>query len=65
MAKAVEEKREAWKMIECITDRGEQPPNNLKAPVWPEEEGSQEGGGQSTEEYGGRTVPKAKMVATK
>ena len=30
----------------------------LKAPVWPEEEGSQEGGGQSTEEYGGRTVPK-------
>ena len=30
----------------------------LKAPVWPEEEGSQEGGGQSTEEFGGRTVPK-------
>ena len=30
----------------------------LKAPAWPEEEGSQEGGGQSTEEYGGRTVPK-------
>ena len=30
-----------------------------KAPVWPEEGGSQEGGGQSTEEYGGRTLPKA------
>ena len=33
--------------------------NQLKSPVWPEEEGNQEGGGQSTEEYGGRTVPKA------
>ena len=33
--------------------------HQLKSPVWPEEEGSQEGGGQSTEEYGGRTVPKA------
>ena len=32
---------------------------NTEKPVWPEEEGSQEGGGQSTEEYGGRTVPKA------
>ena len=31
----------------------------LKAPVWPEDEGSQESGGQGTEEYGGRTVPKA------
>ena len=31
--------------------------HQLKAPAWPEEEGSQEGGGQSTEEYGGRTVP--------
>ena len=30
VAKAVEEKREAWKMIECIKDRGEQPPNSLK-----------------------------------
>ena len=29
------------------------------APVWPEEEGSQEVCGQNTEEYGGRTVPKA------
>ena len=34
-------------MIECIK------------PVWTEEERSQEGGGQSSEEYGGRTVPKA------
>ena len=33
--------------------------HRLKAPVWPEEEGCQESGGQSTEEYGGRTVPKA------
>ena len=24
------ENREAWKMIECIKDRGEQPPNSLK-----------------------------------
>ena len=32
--------------------------HRLKAHVWPEEEGSQEGGGQSTEEYGGITVPK-------
>ena len=31
----------------------------LKAPVWPEEDGSQEGGGQRTKEYGGRTAPKA------
>ena len=30
MAKAVGEKREAWKMIECIKDRGEQPPTSLK-----------------------------------
>ena len=33
--------------------------NRPKAPVWPEEEGSQEGGRQSTNEYGGITVPKA------
>ena len=33
--------------------------HQLKAPVWPEEEGSQEGGGQSTEEYGGITGQKA------
>ena len=30
VAKAVGEKREAWKMIECIRDRGEQPPTSLK-----------------------------------
>ena len=30
VVKAVDEKREAWKMIECIKDRGEQPPNSLK-----------------------------------
>ena len=28
-------------------------------PVWPEEIGSQESSGQSTKNYGGRTVPKA------
>ena len=33
--------------------------HRLKACVRPEEEGSQESGGQSTEEYGGRTVPKS------
>ena len=44
-------------MIEGIRERSNHPP--AKAPVWPEEEGSQESGGQSTEEYGGRTVPKA------
>ena len=30
MAKAVGEKREAWKMIEGIRDRGEQPYTGLK-----------------------------------
>ena len=30
MAKAVGEKREAWKMIKCIKDRGEQPPTSLR-----------------------------------
>ena len=53
------EKQEPWKMIEGIRDKGGETTRRLKAPVWPEEEGSQEGGGQSTEEYGGRTVPKA------
>ena len=48
MAKAVGEKREAWNMIEGFRNRGEQLPT-----------GSLQGGGQSTEEYGGRTVPKA------
>ena len=30
VANAVAEKRVAWKMIECIKDRGEQPPTSLK-----------------------------------
>ena len=30
VTKAVGEKREAWKMIECIKDRGEQSPTSLK-----------------------------------
>ena len=30
VVKAVGEKREAWKMIECIKDRGEQPPTSLR-----------------------------------
>ena len=59
VAKEVQEKREEWKMIEGIRDRGEQPPTGLRH-LWPEEEeGSQEGGGESTEQYGGRTVPEA------
>ena len=33
--------------------------HRFKASARPEEEGSQEGGGQSMGEYGGRTVPKA------
>ena len=33
--------------------------HRLKAPVWPDEVGSQEGGGQNTEEYGGGPVLKA------
>ena len=53
------EKREAWKMIEGIRDKGGATTHWLKAPVWLEEKGSQEGGGQSMEEYGGRTVPNA------
>ena len=57
MAKAVGAKRAAWKMIEC-RQKGATT-HELKAPVRPEEEGSQEGGGQSTYEYGGRTIPKA------
>ena len=30
MAKAVGEKREAWKMIESFRDRGKQPPTGLR-----------------------------------
>ena len=37
VAKAVREKRKAWKMIEGFRDRREQPcTHRLKAPVWPE-----------------------------
>ena len=60
MTKAVGDKREAWKMIEGVRDRGGATTHRLRTPVWPEEEeGSQESSGQSTEKYGGRTVPKA------
>ena len=59
IAKAVGMKRESWKMIEVIRDRGEQPPTGLTHPVRSEEEANQEGSGQSTEECRGITVPKA------
>ena len=49
------EKREAWKILEDIRDRGEQP-HRLNVHVWPEEEGSQECGGWSTEEEMCRTL---------
>ena len=42
-----------------VGEKGKATNHQLKSPVWPEEEGSQEGGGHSTEEYGRRTVPKA------
>ena len=58
VAKAVGETREAWKTIEGIETEGATT-HRLREPVWPEEEGSQDGGGQSTEECGGRTVTKA------
>ena len=41
------EKREAWKMVECGMGATT---HRLKAPVWSEEEGSQESGGQRTEQ---------------
>ena len=57
VAKAVVEKREAWKMIEGIRDRGEQPStSSLSTYMYGQKK---EGGGQNTEEYGGRNVPKA------
>ena len=56
MANAVGEKREAWEMIEGIRDRGEQPPTSLSTYMYGQKK---EGGGQITEEYGGRNVPKA------
>ena len=52
MAKAVVEKRESWEMIEGIRDRGEQPSTTYMYGQ------KKEGGGQSTEEFGGRNVPK-------
>ena len=57
VAKAVVEKREAWNMIEGIRDRGEQPSTSLSTYMYGQKR--REGGGQSTEEYGGRNVPKA------
>ena len=57
VAKAVVEKREAWTMIEGIRDRGEQPSTSLSTYMYGQKK--KEGGGQSTEEYGGRNVPKA------
>ena len=59
VAKAVGGKGKASDMIECIKKQRGPTNHQLKSPVWPEEEGSQEGGGHSTEEYGRRTVPKA------
>ena len=53
------EKGKASDMMECIKKQRGPTNHQLKSPVWPEEEGSQEGGGHSTEEYGRRTVPKA------
>ena len=52
------EKGKAPDMIECIKKQRGPTNHQLKSPVWPEE-GSQEGGGHSTEEYGRRNVPKA------
>ena len=56
------EKREAWKMIEGIKDRGEQPPTGLrhlygqkKKAAWRAVDTAR----RSMEEYGGRIVPKA------
>ena len=59
VAKPVGEKGKASDMIECLKKQRGPTNHQLKSPVWPEEEGSQEGGGHSTEEYGRRTVPKA------
>ena len=60
VSKAIGEKRETWRMIEGFRDRGEEPPTGLRhLSACAEEEGSQEGGGPSTDEFGGITVPKA------
>ena len=53
-ARSMEDDIRHWRQRGAITHR-------LKAPVWPEE-GSKEGGGQSTGEYGGTTVPKRGAV---
>ena len=45
--------------IKGFRDRGEQPPTGLKQLMYDQSAVMQEGGGQSTEEYGGRTAPKA------
>ena len=55
VGKEVWEKLEAWKMIEGIRDRGDQPSTGLKHLYGQKKES----GGESTEEYGGGTVPKA------
>ena len=61
VAEAMGEKREAWKMIECIKDRGEQPPTSLKHLYGHKKKAARRAvdRARSTEEYGGRTVPKA------
>ena len=59
VAKAMGEKRETWMMIEGMRDRGEQPPTGLGHLYGQKKKCSQDGDGQSTEECGGRTVPKA------
>ena len=60
VSNAVGEKRETWRMIEGFRGRGEEPPTcSRHLSACAEEEGSQEGGGPSTDEFGGRTVPKA------
>ena len=56
VAKAVVEKREAWQMIEGIRDRCEQPSTSFSTYMFVQKKN---GGGQSTQEYGGRNVPKA------
>ena len=54
VAKAVGEKREAWKMIECIRDRGEQTPTGLRLLY-----GQKKKAAMRAVEHGRRTVPKA------
>ena len=44
-------------MIQDIRDRGEQPVTSLSTYMYGQKK--KEGGGQSSEEYGGRNVPKA------